>query len=78
MIRSLNPDASSVDLLKSFPFHSAEELCNLKAELLAYLAKAEDLNEKVDKLLWWKSQEISRPNWCAVVEKILLVQPLSD
>ena len=77
MIRNLNSDASSVDLLKSFPFLSSEELCNLKAELPAYLSKAEDLDEKIDKLLWWKSQETSLPNWCAVVKKILLVQPSS-
>ena len=77
MIRNLNTDASSADLLKSFPFISAEEICYLKAELPAYLAKAEDLDDTIDKLSWWKSQETSLPNWCAVVKKILLVQPSS-
>ena len=53
-IRNLNPDALSVDLLKSFPFVTADKICNLNGELSAYLARAEDLDEKVDKLLWWK------------------------
>ena len=70
MIRNLNPDASSVDLFKSFPFLSTEEICNLKAELLACLAKVEDLDDTVGKLSWWKSQETSLPNWCTVVKKI--------
>ena len=77
VIRNLNPDASSVDLLKSFPFVTADEICNLKGELPAYLAKAEDLDEKVYKLSWWKSQETSLPNWCTVVKKNLLLQPSS-
>ena len=49
----------------------------MKAELPAYFAKAEYLDDTVDKLSWWKSQETSLPNWCAVVKKILLVQPSS-
>ena len=77
MIRNLNPEASTVDLLKSFPFVTVDEITNLKAELPAYLAKAEDLNDTVDKVSWWKSQEKSLPTWCAVVKKILLVQPSS-
>ena len=50
IIRNLNPDASSIDLFNSFPFVTAEELMKLKAELPAYLAKVEDLDESVDKL----------------------------
>ena len=77
MIKNLNLDASSLDLFKSFPFITAEELTNLKAELPAYLVKVEDLDESVDKLEWWKRQETNLPTWCAVVKKILLVQPSS-
>ena len=76
-IRNLNPDASSIDLFKSFPFVTAEKLMKLKAELPAYLAKVEDLDESVDKLEWWKNQETNLPSWCAVVKKVLLVQPSS-
>ena len=76
-IRNLNPDASSIDLFKSLPFVTAEELMKLKAELPAYLAKVEDLDESVDKLEWWKNQETNLPSWCAVVKKVLLVQPSS-
>ena len=50
MTKNLNLDASSVDLLKSFPFLSAEEICNLQAELPACLAKADDLDDTIDKL----------------------------
>ena len=57
MIRNLNPEASTVDLLKSFPFVIVDEITNLKAELPAHLAKAEDLDDNVDKVSWWKSQE---------------------
>ena len=77
MIRKLNPDASSVDLLKSFPFVTAEEITKLKAELPAYLAKVEDLDESLDNLQWWKNQETNLPNWSALVKKILVVQPSS-
>ena len=76
-IRNLNPNALSIDLFKSFPFVTAEELMKLKAELPAYLAKVEDLDECVDKLEWWKNQETNLPSWCAVVKKVLLVQPSS-
>ena len=47
MVKNLNPDTSSVDLFKSVPFITAEELTNLKAELPAYLVKVEDLDESV-------------------------------
>jgi len=77
VIRNLNPEASTVDLLRSFPFITADNITNLKAELPVYLAKSEDLDDSVDKLLWWKNQETSLPTWCAVVKKILLVQPSS-
>jgi len=50
VIRNLNPDTSTVDLLKSFPFVTADEITNLKAELPAYLGKAEDLDDTIDKL----------------------------
>ena len=51
MIRNLNPEASTVDLLlKSFPFVTADEITNLKAKLPAYLPKAEDFDDTVDKL----------------------------
>jgi len=55
MIRNLNPDVLMVDLLKSFPFVTADEITNLKAELPAYLAKVEDLDDTIDKLSWWKT-----------------------
>ena len=77
-IRNLNPDASSIDLFKSFPFVTAEELMKLKAELPTYLAKVKDLDESVDKLEWWKNQEINLPSWCAIVKKLLRVQPSSS
>ena len=63
MIKKLNLDASSLDLFKSFPFITVEELTNLKAELPAYLVKVEDLDESVDKLEWWKRQETNLPTW---------------
>jgi len=70
VIRNLNPDASMVDLLKSLV--TADEITNLKAELPAYLAKAENLDDTIDKLSWWKTQEHSLPTWCAVVKKSCL------
>jgi len=36
-----------------------------------------DLDDTIDKLSWWKTQEHSLPTWCAEVKKILIVQPSS-
>ena len=49
-LHQLNPDASSVDQLGSFPFVTSKEISDLKEELPAYLAKCEDLHETCDKL----------------------------
>ena len=62
MIRNLNPEASSVDFFKSFPFVTADEIISV------YFAKAEDLDDTVNKVPWWKNQEKSLPTWCVVVK----------
>ena len=60
-LQQLSPDASSVDELASFPFVTNKDISHLKAELPAYLAKCEDLDENHDKLQWWKAQESTLP-----------------
>ena len=52
MIRNLNPEASTVDLLKWLSFVTVDQIINLKAEVPAYLAKSKDLDDTVDKLSW--------------------------
>ena len=66
-----------MDQLGSFPFATSPEISDLKAELPAYLAKCEDLNESCDKLQWWKSQKSTLSHWASVAKRILTVQPSS-
>ena len=47
-IKLLNPDASSVDALASFPFFTQEEIAALKKELPGYLAKVEGIDNSLD------------------------------
>ena len=63
--------------LLSFPFVTSQEISDLKAELPAYLAKCEDLNESYDKLQWWRLQESTLSHWASVAKRILTVQPSS-
>ena len=49
----------------------------LKDELPAYLAAAEDVSPDVETLSWWKNHQSGMPTWAKAFQLILLVQPSS-
>jgi hypothetical protein len=74
----LNPNSADLDSLRSFPFLNSEpQLSLLKAELPAYMAKAEGIDQSTDSMKWWKENEDSLPNWASAARKVLVVQPSS-
>ena len=76
-VTEMLPVASDVDQLSSFPFVSSSMLASLKAELPAYIAKADGIDNKYCALQWWKSNAAELPHWSALARKVLLVQPSS-
>ena len=76
-VTEMQPVVSDVDQLSSFPFISSTVLDDLKAELPAYIAKADSVDSKYCVLRWWKSNSADLPHWSALARKVLLVQPSS-
>ena len=74
----LNPDASSVDGLRAFPFLRNESLLTgMKSELANYLTSASDVGPDIDPLSWWKRHCADLPNWASALRQVLLIQPSS-
>ena len=74
----IQPSAADIDLLTSKPFLNFPALLNdVKAELPAYVAAAEDASTQVDPLQWWKSHESQLPKWAKACSLVLLMQPSS-
>ena len=74
----LCPSAADIDTLSSFPFLKSDGLLSsLKAELPAYLAKADGVDSEIDCLKWWSECETTLPNWAAAAKKVLVAQPSS-
>ena len=74
----LNPDASSVDGLRAFPFLRNETLLmGMKSELATYLTSASDVGPGIDPLSWWKRHCADLPNWASALRQVLLIQLLS-
>ena len=73
----LQPDASSIESLRAFPFFYDEDLQSLKAELPAYLAKAAGVASSIDPLQWWQRNATCLPHWASAARKVVLVQPSS-
>ena len=72
------PDSTTVETLRSFKFLDKDEVVqNLKSELPAYLALAEDLSDEIDPLKWWEKNEGVLPFWSNACKKVLLCQPSS-
>ena len=77
-VAEYNPTADTVDLLMAFPFlNKPSILQGLKAELPAYLAKADGISSETDPVEWWKGHSADLPNWSSATADILLVQPSS-
>ena len=73
----LQPDASSIESLRAFPFFHDEDLQSLKAELPAYLVKAAGVTSSIDPLQWWQRNATCLPHWASAARKVVLVQPSS-
>lgn len=76
-VNSLKPNTSDIDSIKAFPFVDSEAISELKSELPAYLAAAEDVSHDFDALQWWKNHADTLPKWSSVCRSVLLVQPSS-
>ena len=62
-VNALKPTTSDIDTIKAFPFVDSEAITDLKSELPAYLAAAEDVSEDIDVLQWWKNHADALPKW---------------
>ena len=51
-MQDMQPSASSIDSLSTFPFFDEEDLGRLKSELPVYLGKAVDLDASIDPVQW--------------------------
>ena len=49
----------------------------LKGELAAYMAAAEDISQDTDVCEWWKRHDGEIPSWAKACKLILLIQPSS-
>ena len=77
-IGEIQPSAADIDILTSIPFLNSPEVLNdLKKELPAYLAAAEDVSPQVDPLHWWRGHESQLPKWAKACSLVLLMQPSS-
>ena len=74
----LCPSTADIDIFSSFPFLKSDGLLSsLKAELPAYLVKADGVDSEIDCLKWWSECETTLPNWAAAAKKVLVAQPSS-
>ena len=77
-ITEFNLTADSVDQLKAFPFLNKTTILEaLKAELPAYIAKADGISPENDPVKWWKDHSTDLPYWSSAAADTLLVQPSS-
>ena len=79
-VQWLRPTDASVESFMAFPFLDSDAIINsLKAELLVYLAAAEDVNvlNEEQKVEWWHRQEKRLPRWATAAKQVLLIQPSS-
>lgn len=76
-VNAIKPIASDIDSFKAFPFRDSGAIADLKSELPAYLAAAEDFSEDINVLQWWKNHADRLPKWSSACRSILLVQPCS-
>ena len=75
-VNEIKPTAADIDSLRAIPFlDSTSTIDGLKAELLLYLAAAEDVSAQTDVLQWWKSHESELPKWAEACRLVLLMQP---
>lgn len=77
-IGELKPSSSDVDNLRVIPgLSSGAVLVGLKSELPKYMAIADGVSMRADKLLWWKNHESELPCWSEACKIALLIQPSS-
>ena len=76
-ISELQPTSLMINDLQVFPFFDSEIIENLKSELPAYLAAAEDVSGTIDTICWWKSHAGELPHWANAFRYVVLVQPCS-
>ena len=77
-VSEMQPVATDIDALSSFPFlKDASILALLKSELATYLSKAEDTSSTIDVRDWWKNVGTDIPTGASSAQKVLLVQPSS-
>ena len=77
-VNDLNPDTSTVEILRSFKFFNNDEIIeNLKSELPTYLAAADGVAATVDPLVWWERHSDILTHWSMACKKVLLCQPSS-
>jgi hypothetical protein len=76
-VQALRPTSASLEELRNFPFvNNDATIANLAQELPLYIAAADGVNvaceeEKVT------AHRDTLPHWCALVKKLLLIQPSS-
>ena len=77
----LQPVASTVDTLCTFPFLDDDNLIDgMRLELATCLAAATGVNPEfnINPLSWWKQQSDSElSNWVNAVSKVVFIQPSS-
>ena len=76
-MNELRPSPNDLDALSVFPFIDTILLEQLKGELAAYMAAAEDISQGTDVCEWWKRHDGEIPSWAKVCKLILLIQPSS-
>ena len=74
---TMQPRATDLDSLHSFPFFSADHIKALKDELPVYLSKCADTADTFCPLEWWRRNGEDIPHWSAAARTVLLVQPSS-
>ena len=77
-ISELQPTSLMINDMQVFPFFDSDIIENLKSELQAYLAAAEDVSGTIDTIWWWKSHAGELPHWANAFRHVVLVQPSSQ
>ena len=79
-VQALRPTSASLEELRNFPFlNNDATIANLAQELPLDMAAADGVNLacEQDKVTWWAAHRDTLPHWCALVKKLLLIQPSS-
>ena len=74
---TMQPRATDLDSLHSFPFFSDDHIERMKDELHVYLYKCADTDDAFCPLEWWRRNGEEIPNWSVAAHNVLLVQPSS-